>query len=674
MKKYLYLASAVALMSLASCQQDDFAPAAVADGEGNFNLTIEAPEAMGVTRSYTLGADDALYGPQSNSAMGGVTNVDWTAYDLRYKVVVYQKNTLADGSYEYVPVLNRVQTVDTYQGITMSFRLTTNRTYKVVTWADFVAQGTSDDLHYDTFDLTHVTCLDDTDHMLNDESRDAYYARGEYTIGGNDANVSLVLRRPFAKLRIITTDWALDDLEMPDEFTLTYKNCTIYKSFNALTAAATDPVDLGDAGSGTEITCKGTINKDVKEYALNYDQTDRNRTLVVDYIFGGFGAMPTPQIPIHFDFTPTGLATRSVDVDIPTMQNYLTTVMGNLLTGNMNLTLTVDEMFRNEYNNYYLSANNAFPAIQPATDDEGAYLISSPGELVWMQEYLNGLSSHPAMTIKLTKDIDLDGYYWTPMNYSGTTDRRLTFDGQGHTIYNINIDATDISDSTHAGFFSNINHGIVKNLNIENFTINNACHIVGGVVGVLYGTLENVSISNVFMRQKNHDISIAMKYDYGGLVGIWYHDSEETAVFKDCHAVNVNIQAVGRSGGLIGFQHNEGTDNPRIIENCSVREVFINDELYPGFVASYGEYWFKQNGSLIGAINTDEITFRNCSQSDVTYVYGYCDQNYMLYLHTGDEGGDYTIIELFTGAEVPVGPQHKFYGFSSVENVIVNEE
>ncbi|MDD6943446.1 MAG: hypothetical protein SOV24_06255, partial [Muribaculaceae bacterium] len=106
MKKFLFYAAAVAL-ALTSCQQEDFQPSIAADGEGNFNITIDAPEAMGSTRTYTLGSEDALYGPQSTSALGGLTNIDWSQYDLRYKVVVYQKNAVGESSYDYVPVLTR---------------------------------------------------------------------------------------------------------------------------------------------------------------------------------------------------------------------------------------------------------------------------------------------------------------------------------------------------------------------------------------------------------------------------------------------------------------------------------------------------------------------------------------------------------------------------------------
>ncbi|MGM9833874.1 MAG: DUF6562 domain-containing protein [Candidatus Limisoma sp.] len=672
MKKILFYATALT-MAMTSCQQEDFQMSIAENGEGNFNITIDAPEAMNSSRSYTLGAGDALYGAQSSSALGGLTNVDWSAYDLRYKVVVYQKNTISDGNFEYIPVLTRVETVDTYQSVSLSFRLTTNRTYRVVAWADFVTQGSTDDLHYDTSDLTNITCLDEAEHMLNDESRDAYFAAADYTIGADDISASIMLRRPFAKIRFVTTDWALDDLEMPDEFTLTYHNCTIYKGFDAVSSACVNPVVLGNADSSDVISCKGTINKNIKEYALNYDQVSQNRTVVVDYLF----TPPATLNAIHMDLSPTGLATRSLDVDIPTRRNFLTTILGNFLTGSLTATFEVDELMRNEYNDYYLTAAEAFPAVEPAKDSDGAFLISSPNELVWLQQYLNSVHSHPSMTVKLVKDIDLEGYHWTPMNYHSSDEYdnlfNLLFDGQGHKVVNINIDASGVSIDKNVGFFSRINNGIVKNLTIENITINNSIHVVGGIAGELYGTLENCNVNQVFVRQPDYDTILVNKYNFGGMVGVWCATTPESAIMKNCHAVNVNLQTAGRCGGIVGWIDNFDIDYPHTFEDCSAREICLNDVVYPGYT-NYYDYWHQCTGSIVGYVNTGEITFRNCSQSDCTYIFGYAKQENMVTLHTGDEGGNFTYTEPFTNQVVKVGPEHKFYGYSAVRDIIYHEE
>ncbi|MGM9816240.1 MAG: DUF6562 domain-containing protein [Lepagella sp.] len=695
MKKILFYAAAVAL-AMTSCQQEDFQPSIAADGEGNFNITIDAPEAMGSTRTYTLGSDDALFGPRSSSALGGLTNVDWTQYDLRYKVVVYQKNAVGESSFDYVPVLTRTEIVDTYQGITMSFRLTTNRTYRVVAWADFVEQGTIGDLHYDTSDLTHVTCLDDTDHMLNDESRDAYYARRDYTIGGEDQNVNILLRRPFAKIRFVTTDWALDDLEMPDEFTVTYKNCSRYYGFNALTGGGTDLTGLGDAGSEYALSCKGKINKDVKEYALNYDQTDRNRTLVVDYLFAGAALNA-----IHMDFTPTGLATRSIDVDIPTRQNFLTTILGNLLTGNMSVTFEIDEMFTDEFNGF--DTQSAFSPVQPNVDAAGVYHIKLADELAWISENVSSLS---AATVVLDNDIDLMGINWKPINTSG---KISLFDGQGHTIYNLAITGNKAAvwgydENKYFGLFGNASLIHIQNLNIENVSINNFSGHAGGIVGCLGlgGTgsngnlIKNCNVKHIFIRQMFYDEDRSWTtFNGGAIVGI-----NDGGDLEDCHAEDVNIQCGWRAGGLVGYTNAYSVPYNGDFKyiNCSVKDAILWNTMrwYDADPDGYDTWQLHQIGSITGCIDGvgNNIYLENCTQTNCTYVWGghasSSDQGWItsnledwsndiynihgIYiLHSGDEApsGTYTIT-MEDGAVIPYGPLHPLFGQACDCTVYVN--
>ena len=62
----------------AACQSEDvFIDSPVASGEGNVNFMVSVPEVLETTR--------ATLGKSSNSARGGITNVDFTKYDLRYQ-------------------------------------------------------------------------------------------------------------------------------------------------------------------------------------------------------------------------------------------------------------------------------------------------------------------------------------------------------------------------------------------------------------------------------------------------------------------------------------------------------------------------------------------------------------------------------------------------------------
>ena len=89
------------------------------------------------------------------------------------------------------------------------------------------------------------------------------------------------MKRPFAKVRIVTTDWNIGKLEMPDNFRISYYGCKRFSSINVLTGIS-ESEDLGENGS--TLVYSGSIDKEEKEYADNYDQGEHNRTLVVDYL------------------------------------------------------------------------------------------------------------------------------------------------------------------------------------------------------------------------------------------------------------------------------------------------------------------------------------------------------------------------------------------------------
>ena len=174
--KYFFFSLLITIIG-ASCQKEEIADRIARPGEeGNVTLRFALPETIGVTKAPTA---------TSSSARGGITNVDMSKYDIRYKLAVYS----AAGQQVIAP---SVKTVDKYEEITYEIRLTPNRTYKFVVWADFVKQGTDADLHYNTTDFTNVVCTDPADKQLNDESRDAYCIATDIAVGNDEINQTLV--------------------------------------------------------------------------------------------------------------------------------------------------------------------------------------------------------------------------------------------------------------------------------------------------------------------------------------------------------------------------------------------------------------------------------------------------------------------------------------------------
>ena len=269
----------------------------------------------------------ALLGEESNSALGGLYNLDLVnQYDLRYQIAIYK---LEDNG-TYRRVVSPTQKIeDLNKPVVFSLRLNPNRTYKAVLWADFIPQGTREDYHYNTQDFTNITLLhSDATATLNDESRDAFCAVQEFSVTTNQVAQALVLKRPFAKLRLVATDW---DPTAPkvDQLRVSYYGCKRFTGINLLT----NEVKSVEIPKEENVTVyKGVVHKTQKEYALGYDLSPSNRTLVVDYLM----APPEGQTPINIIFEAlegnTSLVRYNLKSNIPIQRNWLTTITGNLLT------------------------------------------------------------------------------------------------------------------------------------------------------------------------------------------------------------------------------------------------------------------------------------------------------------------------------------------------------
>lgn len=298
-------------------------------GEEVVRIQLEAPEAMQLTRSVA----------GTNSAKGGLTNVDWTKYDVRYQLAVYSE----DGTQQLIAPQSKVY--DTYGPATFEFRLTPNTTYKFVAWADFVTQGSEEDLHYNTADLTHISIITDNDRdkTINDESRDAFFVTKNIAVG-QTLNESLTLKRPFAKIRVVTTDWDESNgaVAKPDNFKITYHDC---KRFSGLNAVSGEAIGEADADASTVYVAEiATDASGEKFYEGGYDATSTNRTLIVDYLLA-----TSDQQAIHFKLDmlagTTPIISRDFTTNIPIQRNYLTTLIGNLLSVGGSITIDIDENF-----------------------------------------------------------------------------------------------------------------------------------------------------------------------------------------------------------------------------------------------------------------------------------------------------------------------------------------
>lgn len=575
---------------LAGCQAEElFEDGAVAPGDGNVTFTVSAPEAMPESR--------AVLGENSNSALGGVTNVNTEEYDLRYQLAVYR---VENGDYVEA-VSPQMKIVDKYEPVTYSLRLTPNRNYQVVVWADFVREGETEDLHYNTSDFRniHVPELPDK-YILNDESKDAYFTTVPVSVEEDAVTEDLVLKRPFAKVRVITTDWGYENLEMPDNFKVTYYGCKRFVNLDPVLGVSSYD-DLDDTGlSGFT----ATIDKAEKDYAQGYDASEGNRTVIVDYLMTDL----EEQTPIHIKLEAldgeTLIAAHDLSTDIPIQRNWLTTIIGNVLTTGSEFNITIDEGFENEWivgeewwNPATLSPEK--PDYDAATN---TYRIFTRDQFAWL---VNNEKTVEGSTVLIENDIDMSGVDWKPIYSDGEIG--YTVDGQGHVLRNFSMNGKfgavyvysalggliRLEFNAYTGVWGKFT-GMMKNLTFENITIN------------------GLADDEVHYDEDGNPIDHSEEYAYfAGCIGYAGSNYSSAGKFENVHAKHIYIKSSGslvtqNIGGLAGWLGTGGGSDPDwtvYMKNCSAEDVHIT-----GY----------QAGGLVGEVKADRgVGFVNCKTENI---------------------------------------------------------
>ncbi|WDM00885.1 putative Ig domain-containing protein [Alicyclobacillus cycloheptanicus] len=272
----------------------------------------------------------------------------------------------------------------------------------------------------------------------------------------------------------------------------------------------------------------------------------------------------------------------------------------------------------------------------PPTDSNGVVEVSTPEQLEYIDQ---NQSNYDSSTIELMNNIDMSelngGQPYT--NWQPIADFTGTFNGQLHTISNMDITQSSINPSagnssiTDSGFFG-LSAGAIKNLILLNVNVNtSATQYVGALVGWNQGTIQDVgstgSVTDTDCDAAGglvgyNDYNGTIQYTYstgnvtsgsntavGGLVGS--NDNASTSTIFDSYATG-NITGGSNTGGLVG-QEDEGeeitgTSNVDIYATGRVTGATGADTggLF-GQILSAGEaaYWDTETSGL----NTDGSLF-----------------------------------------------------------------
>jgi uncharacterized repeat protein (TIGR02543 family) len=204
----------------------------------------------------------------------------------------------------------------------------------------------------------------------------------------------------------------------------------------------------------------------------------------------------------------------------------------------------------------------------------------------------------------LVNDIDLSGVSWTMIGSDNTFPFNGNFDGQGHSITGLSINA----HVSYTGLFGFLGaSGKIKNLTITNPTVTGYFY-VGVLVGYNQGVIENVTITNA-------NVNSTGQYT-GGLAGLNDHAS-----IRYCN-VSGDVSGYYQVGGLVGFSASS------LIENSSAEVRVIGTSGYNGGLVGYNLTTSINNTYAFGDVSGGNdyigglVGYNDNSPIDYSYAFG----------------------------------------------------
>ena len=581
MKRFLALAALV--LGIVSCQTEPEGLDVIVGGEQEVMVNVALPE-----------------GTRARSDQGFDLN-NLGNYRVRYILEIYLKNE--QGVVLYDKCQRHVKVSDD-ASVAFPVRLAQGRDYQVTVWADIVVGDSQADRYYYTAEGLDAISIITWNAM--DETRDAYTAF-EGIDDFNGSPINLTLKRPFAKVRVVTTD--IEQVRAlgiePTTATVVYSE-PMLRNFNAVSGTASDA-----AAKSHGITYNPS--------APFYNDDAGEMTLFADYIF-----VPADGT-IQFNLDVEGIKSYNFNTEIPVKANNLTTIKGYVLTEGGDVKVEIEDEFENGQtpNNppYYVEIWDGESQTEPevVVDETGTTVavIDTPSDLAWFAGYVNGTNSFTNAAVAATRaaknmdfvlsaDIDLGGNEWTPIGNKGHHFDG-TFDGNNHTIKGLCVTKAH-DDGAQAALFGTMSgHPVIKNFVIDGAYIkypnDGEDFYASAVAGTIYGyvTFENITVKNSTITGNNK------------VGAIFAHDGSSNQItVNNCHVDNCYIASEdlkdgGNVGGLIGLFQTGSTDV------CKISNSSVKNSIIVGINST--DSGKRANSEFIGGILTKATTnlvLENC--------------------------------------------------------------
>ena len=288
------------VVALSACQKEQEQMDVVVGGEVDMVVNVNAPS------STRAGSEKGIF------ESGILDSVATMRYILQ--VFYIDEN---NATHKTEPQIK----YDDNSSVAFNVRLTPNRDYTFVVWADVVDSIGAGDKHYITEDLTNIRVNSDSWRAM-DETRDAFTATLPVIDFTGSSIINLHLNRPNAKLRVKTNDW--DATATKARVTYTTKHRTAFNAYTGEPAAA-------------------NLENKLHTYTIDniYGESGAERTLFSDYFFASEQDDKVKFDMELLDGEGNTIKTLNFNTEISVKCNHLTTIEGNLLSsGEGNNTVT----------------------------------------------------------------------------------------------------------------------------------------------------------------------------------------------------------------------------------------------------------------------------------------------------------------------------------------------
>ena len=279
--------------------------------------------------------------------------------------------------------------------------------------------------------------------------------------------------------------------------------------------------------------------------------------------------------------------------------------------------------------------------VSESSDEEkSAYVleISDAAGLAAFRDSVNAGMTYEGLTVKLTADIDLNGYCngtrgWTPIGVyknkaygmNATTSFNGVFDGNGKTISNLLIYSEDTTQM-YGALFGNVTGATLKNFTVKGLVSGTD---VAGVAGALHEgcNVENVTsyvdltgkqgendkkevrgkVAGIVIQPKAAGVVVSNCNNYGNILAFIAEDSNSVGGIVASNGKNIEItncnnygnimvQGIKEAGGIVGSDHSQ-----TMYKNCHNYGNITGNECVGGIVGA-------SNGSFENCSNEGEIS------------------------------------------------------------------